>query len=66
MNKVLDVEAAVGLIPDDATVAWTTAGLAGFAEDVAAALEALFLKTGTPRHLTVAHSCGCGDVSARA
>ncbi|MBB3191953.1 acyl CoA:acetate/3-ketoacid CoA transferase [Halomonas cerina] len=61
MNKVLDVEAAVGLIPDDATVAWTTAGLAGFAEDVAAALEARFLKTGTPRHLTVAHSCGCGD-----
>lgn len=65
MSKVVDVHTAVGHIKHDDTVVWSTAGLCGFAEDVAAALEARFLETGAPRNLTVAHSCGCGDGKAK-
>lgn len=61
MNKVIDSQTAAGLIRDGDTVAWTTAGMCGFAEAVATALEARFLETGAPRDLTLAHSCGCGD-----
>ncbi|MES3677424.1 acyl CoA:acetate/3-ketoacid CoA transferase [Halomonas elongata] len=61
MNKVIDSQTAAGLIRDGDTVAWTTAGMCGFAETVAAALESRFLETGAPRDLTLAHSCGCGD-----
>ncbi|WP_280547769.1 malonate decarboxylase subunit alpha [Halomonas sp. 11-S5] len=49
------------MIKHDDTVVWSTAGLSGFAEEVASSLEARFLETGAPRNLTVAHSCGCGD-----
>jgi propionate CoA-transferase len=61
VSKIVDVHTAVGMIKHDDTLVWSTAGLCGFAEEVAATLEARFLETGAPRNLTVAHSCGCGD-----
>ncbi|WP_238984560.1 acyl CoA:acetate/3-ketoacid CoA transferase [Billgrantia kenyensis] len=65
VNKIIDSAAAANLIQDGDTVIWTTAGLCGFAEAVATALEQRFLETGAPRNLTVAHSCGCGDGKTR-
>ncbi|MBB3139634.1 malonate decarboxylase subunit alpha [Halomonas organivorans] len=65
MSKIIDSSTAAALIQDGDTVAWTTAGLCGFAEAVAAALETRFLDSGSPRDLTVAHSCGCGDGKTR-
>lgn len=65
VDKIIDSAAAANLIKDGDTVIWTTAGLCGFAEAVATALEQRFLETGAPRDLTVAHSCGCGDGKSR-
>lgn len=64
-TKLIDSATAASLIKDGDTVIWTTAGMCGFAEAVAAALEARFVETGSPRDLTVAHSCGCGDGKSR-
>ncbi len=65
MSKVITAQRAAELIQDGATVAWTTAGLCGFAEEVATAIEERFLATGRPRNLTLTHSCGCGDHKTR-
>ncbi|MBP2638140.1 MAG: coenzyme transferase [Firmicutes bacterium] len=65
MSKVIAAEQAAALIKDGDTVLWTTAGLAGFAEEVAIALENRFKETGSPRNLTIAHDCGCGDMKTR-
>jgi len=61
MSKVISGEQAAELVRDGSTVAWTTASMSGFAEEVALALENRFLRTGAPRNLTLTHSCGCGD-----
>ncbi len=61
MSKVISAQQAADLIKDGTTIAWTTASMCGFAEDVATAIEKRFLETGTPRNLTLTHSCGCGD-----
>jgi propionate CoA-transferase len=61
MAKVISAQQAAELIKDRTTIAWTTASMCGFAEDVATAIEERFLETGTPRNLTLTHSCGCGD-----
>lgn len=61
MSKVITAQEAAQKIKDGATVAWTTAGLCGFAEEVAAAVEKNFLETGHPKDLFLTHSCGCGD-----
>ncbi len=60
-SKVISAQQAAELIKDRATVAWTTASMCGFGEEVAAAIEERFLKTGTPRNLTLTYSCGSGD-----
>ncbi|OPZ75009.1 MAG: Acetate CoA-transferase YdiF [Firmicutes bacterium ADurb.Bin456] len=65
MSKVVSPEKAAGLIPDGACVAWTTATLCGFAEEVAIAMQKRFLATGHPRDLFITHSCGCGDFGER-
>ncbi len=65
MNKVITADQAVALIKDEATVAWTTAGMSFFAEEVAMALEKRFLEKGSPRNLTLVHDCGCGDSKTR-
>jgi propionate CoA-transferase len=61
MSKVISARQAAELIKDGATIAWTTASMCGFAEEVALAIEKRFLETGAPRNLTLTHSCGCGD-----
>ena len=65
MNKVITAKQAAELIKDGDTVIWTTAGLAGYCEEVAIAIENRFQETGTPRNLTIAHDCGCGDQKTR-
>lgn len=65
MSKVISAQQAAELIKDGSTVAWTTAGLCGFAEEVASAIEKRFLDTGHPRDLLLTHSCGCGDHKTR-
>jgi len=61
VSKVITAEQAAELIPDGATIGASTMGLAGWAEEVAIAVEERFLKTGHPRDLTVVHSSACGD-----
>ena len=65
MSKVISAQQAAELIKDGSTVVWTTAGLCGFAEEVASAIEKRFLDTGHPRDLFLTHSCGCGDHKTR-
>ncbi|HBC91488.1 MAG TPA: acyl CoA:acetate/3-ketoacid CoA transferase [Pelotomaculum sp.] len=65
MSKVITPEQAAALIPDGACVAWTTAGLCCFAEEMAIAMQKRFLETGHPRDLWITHSCGCGDHKER-
>lgn len=65
MSKVISAQQSAELIKDGSTVAWTTAGLCSFAEEVATAIENRFLETGHPRDLTLTHSCGCGDHKTR-
>ena len=65
MEKVISAQKSAELIKDGATVAWTTAGLCSFCEEVASAIEERFLATGHPKNLTLTHSCGCGDHKTR-
>jgi propionate CoA-transferase len=60
-GKIVTAEEAVDIIRDGDTV--VTAGFigAGFAEGIAIQLEERFLKTGTPRNLTLVYPAGQGD-----
>jgi propionate CoA-transferase len=60
-GKIVTAEEAVDIIRDGDTV--VTAGFigAGFAEGIAIQLEKRFLKTGTPRNLTLVYPAGQGD-----
>ena len=60
-DKIVSAEKAVQLIKDGDTIA--TGGFvgAGFAEEIAIQLEELFLRTGTPRNLTLIYAAGQGD-----
>ncbi|MDR1193831.1 MAG: acyl CoA:acetate/3-ketoacid CoA transferase [Peptococcaceae bacterium] len=60
-SKVITARQAADLLQDGTTVGWTTAGLCGFAEDVAAAVEERFVETGSPKNIRLFHCCGCGD-----
>ncbi|MBT8342237.1 MAG: acyl CoA:acetate/3-ketoacid CoA transferase [Desulfatitalea sp.] len=64
-GKIVSAETAVRLIRDNDTVA--TGGFVGtgFAEDIAVALEAFFLRTGRPRNLTLVYAAGQGDGDQR-
>lgn len=61
MSKIISAAEAAGKIQDGDTVVWPTAGLIGFAEEIASALEQRFKDSGSPKNLTVAHGSGCGD-----
>ncbi len=60
-GKLVSAEEAVRIIRDGDTVA--TGGFvgAGFAEEIAIQLEAYFLKTGSPKNLTLLYAAGQGD-----
>ena len=49
------------LIEDGMTIGVSLMGLAGWAEEVAQAIERRFLETGHPRDLTIVSSSGAGD-----
>ncbi|HMO48131.1 MAG TPA: acyl CoA:acetate/3-ketoacid CoA transferase [Rubrivivax sp.] len=60
-GKIVSAEEAVRLIRDGDTVA--TGGFVGigFAEEIAIALEALYLSEGKPRNLSLVYAAGQGD-----
>ena len=64
-DKVITAADAVALIRDGDTV--VVEGFAGqcFAEELTLALEARFLKSGTPRDLTLAFAVAQGDRQGR-
>jgi propionate CoA-transferase len=65
MAKVITADQAVALIKDGATMAATGFGLAGWAEEVAQALEKRFVETGRPKNLTFMHASAIGDWKER-
>lgn len=64
-GKILTPEEAVRIIRDGDTVATEGFVGAGFAEEIAIQLEAHFLRTGSPRHLTLVYAAGQGDGKTR-
>jgi len=64
-DKIVSVEEAVRVISDGDTV--STGGFcgAGFAEEIAIALESHYLKTGSPKNLTLLYAAGQGDKGNR-
>src|SRR5512136_667403 len=65
MSKVITAQQAALLIQDGATVGASTQGLAGWAEEIAIAIEERFKDTGHPKNVTLVHSCTCGDYKKR-
>ena len=61
MPKIITAEEAAKLFKDEMTVAYGSMGLAGWAEEVARAVEKRFLETGHPRNLNVVQGCFAGD-----
>jgi propionate CoA-transferase len=64
-SKVMTAEEAVKLIRDGDTIA--TGGFigSGFAEEIAAQIEASFLASGKPRDLTLIYAAGQGDAKTK-
>ena len=60
-EKVVSAEEAVKIIKDGDTVATEGFVGAGFAEEIAIALEEQFLKTGSPRNISIMYAAGQGD-----
>lgn len=60
-GKLVSAEEAVRIIRNGDTVASGGFIGAGFAEEVAVQLEAYFLKTGSPKNLTLLYAAGQGD-----
>lgn len=54
-------EEAAAMIADNATVATIGMTLVSAAETILKAIEQRFLETGSPRGLTLVHSCGQSD-----
>lgn len=52
---------AVAMIKDNSTVATIGMTLVSASETILKAIEARFLETGSPNHLTLVHSCGQSD-----
>ena len=60
-GKLVSAEEAVRIIRDGDTVASGGFVGAGFAEEIAIQLESYFLKTGSPKNLTLLYAAGQGD-----
>ena len=65
MSKVITAQKAAMLIQDGVTIGASTQGMAGWAEEIAIAIEERFLETGHPKNITLIHSCTCGDYKKR-
>lgn len=61
MSKLISAGEAAALIKDGVTIGATTQGLAGWAEEIAVAIEERFLESGHPQNVTLVHSCTSGD-----
>ena len=61
LAEVIRADEVPALIPDGATVAVSGILMAGFAEEVAIAVEQSFLEKGHPRGLTLVHGSGIGN-----
>ncbi|MFZ5644738.1 MAG: acyl CoA:acetate/3-ketoacid CoA transferase [Bacillota bacterium] len=61
MTKIITAEEAVKIIKDNHTIA--VSGFCGFGapEELLVEIEKRFLKTGSPKYLTVMNCAGCGD-----
>jgi propionate CoA-transferase len=64
-GKIVSADEAVSIIRDGDTVATEGFVCTGFAEEIAIALEQHFLKTGSPRNLTLVYAAGQGDSKER-
>jgi propionate CoA-transferase len=64
-GKLVSAEEAVRIIRDGDTVASGGFIGAGFAEEIAIQLEAHFLKTGSPKNLTILYAAGQGDAKEK-
>lgn len=65
MSKIITPHQAATMIQDGATIGASTQGLAGWAEEIAIAIEDRFQQSGHPRDITLVHSCTCGDYKKR-
>jgi propionate CoA-transferase len=65
MSKVITAQEAAMLIRDGVTIGASTQGLAGWAEEIAIAIEERFQQSGHPKNITLVHSCTCGDYKKR-
>lgn len=65
MSKVRKPEELVNLIKDGDTVACSGMGLAGWCEEMAAAVEKHFMETGHPQNITLFQACALGDWTPR-
>ena len=65
MSKIRTADEAAALIRNGATVAATGFGLAGWAEEIAQAIEKRFLETSQPKNLTFVHGSAIGDWKER-
>ncbi len=64
-GKIVTAEEAVRVIRDGDTIATSGFVGAGFAEEIAAKVEDVFLATGRPRNLTLVYAAGQGDGGER-
>jgi propionate CoA-transferase len=65
MAKVITAAQAAELFKDGDFIASSSFGLAGWAEEVALAVEKRFLETGHPKNLTHMHAGGAGNFQGR-
>jgi propionate CoA-transferase len=65
MSKIITAQEAAMLIQDGVTIGASTQGLAGWAEEIAIAIEERFQQSGHPKNITLVHSCTCGDYKKR-
>lgn len=61
MSKIITAAQAAELIRDGCTLASSSSGLAGWAEEIGVAIEKRFSETGHPRDITLLQACGTGD-----
>lgn len=65
LSKVKTADEVAELIKDNSTVGATGFGLAGWAEEVAQAIEKRFLETNHPQNMTLVHGSAIGDWKER-
>ena len=65
MSKVKTADEVALMIKDNSTVAATGFGIAGWAEEVAQAIEKRFVETSEPKNITLIHGSAVGDWKER-